>query len=208
MSTNGVIAKRDGGSWVGVYHHWDSYPSGLGVALLRAYKEAFSCDVDAMTTYLVDDEPVGWSTICNADWSQPKGWRDRFAHDAPCATCDHPMWEHYAQYYPEGGPGDPMVNGMRRQGLREPDTTMQLGHSHEDLDTPQGPQSYSARGEQPNNGVADRIVPGGDTMGAAYLYVLLPEGILVSDFYGEASTRPATLIRWDDTKGMTALDED
>jgi len=34
MSTRGVIAvSHDGETWQGRYHHWDSYPEGLGMAL-------------------------------------------------------------------------------------------------------------------------------------------------------------------------------
>lgn len=33
MGTRGAIAIRNGDGWVGVYNHWDSYPTGLGKEL-------------------------------------------------------------------------------------------------------------------------------------------------------------------------------
>lgn len=33
MSTNGAVAIKNGNGWLGVYNHWDSYPTGLGKEL-------------------------------------------------------------------------------------------------------------------------------------------------------------------------------
>jgi hypothetical protein len=39
MSTNGCIAFGTPNEWIGVYHHWDSYPTELGKTLWAAYQE-------------------------------------------------------------------------------------------------------------------------------------------------------------------------
>ena len=83
MSTHGVIAKNDpDGGWIGRYHHFDSYPSGLGIALLDAY-DHFDHDPDQMIAYLIDGEPVGWYTIVGVDWNSPKGWNERVGRGEP-----------------------------------------------------------------------------------------------------------------------------
>jgi len=215
MSTRSIIAKPEGDGWEGVYHHWDGYPSGVGVELLTIYRSVFGGDLDAMTKYLIDDEPVGWSTICGADWTQAKGWQDDYDPDAPCAACDQPMWRHYAQYYPEGGPDDPMVNGRRRVGLLRPNEVMQLDHTHQAIHAPKAPQSYSSRGETTFEGRDNdhHHATDEDFSGAEWLYVLTPGGILVApgDFgafgMGGGNFRDATLIPWDDVDGMVSVEK-
>jgi hypothetical protein len=40
MGTRGVVAVRqEDGGWLGVYNHWDSYPTGLGEDVFEATKE-------------------------------------------------------------------------------------------------------------------------------------------------------------------------
>src|SRR5260370_13981293 len=74
MSTNGIIARSTGEStFAGRYHHWDSYPSGLGVALVEAYRGYFKRDLDRMLQFLLD-EHTGWSTIVRKDFSLKPGY--------------------------------------------------------------------------------------------------------------------------------------
>lgn len=40
MSTRGCIAVKKGKGWVGVYNHFDSYPTGLGQELFQALHES------------------------------------------------------------------------------------------------------------------------------------------------------------------------
>ena len=71
MSTRGAIAtisKPEG--FKGVYHHWDSYPTGLGATLYRLYNGHFQKDLPAMLKALINDHPAGWSTINDKDWSK------------------------------------------------------------------------------------------------------------------------------------------
>ena len=76
MATRGVIARPAGNGWEGRYHHWDSYPSGLGKTLWDAYHRFFRRDIDAMTSYLIDQHPAGWSTIVGADLTLPPGFTE------------------------------------------------------------------------------------------------------------------------------------
>ena len=63
MSTRGAIAKGTVGKWVGVYNHFDSYPSGLGVALTLAKDNRYDGDLDKMIKAAIDNEPIGWSSF-------------------------------------------------------------------------------------------------------------------------------------------------
>jgi hypothetical protein len=75
MSTNGIIARSTGeGTFKGRYHHWDSYPSGLGVALVELYRGHFKHDLTHMLTVLLDQHPAGWSTIVQKDFGLKPGY--------------------------------------------------------------------------------------------------------------------------------------
>lgn len=55
MSTNGIIARSTGeGTFEGRYHRWDSYPHGLGVALVELYRGHFKHDLSRMLQVLLD----------------------------------------------------------------------------------------------------------------------------------------------------------
>lgn len=77
MGTRAVIAKPlPDGEWKGRYHHWDGYPSGLGVTLIKAKDEHFGGDLDKMITHLIDNEKIGWSTINVENPAGPPSWED------------------------------------------------------------------------------------------------------------------------------------
>lgn len=176
MSTRSVIAEPYGDGFRGRYHHFDGYPSGVGHELWDLYHGHFAGDVDEMVCYLVTDEPQGWSNIIGADFSLPKGWHDSHARDNVCAVCGQPMWRHYAQYYPEGSASDPMVNGSHRAGLLLPNQVVQLGHDFHEIESPQGPQSYTARGE---TGPGYYIHSDGDDGGTEWAYVLCSRSLFI-----------------------------
>jgi hypothetical protein len=74
MSTRGVIAvSHDGETWQGRYHHWDSYPEGLGMALQLCYVH-FRGDLRKMLDYLIEQHPAGWSTIVRSDFHLEPGF--------------------------------------------------------------------------------------------------------------------------------------
>ena len=78
MSTRGCIArlqKRDPLEFKGVYHHWDSYPSGLGQKLFHIRNQEFKGDTAAMLKVLIDQHPAGWSTIVGADFDLRPGFQ-------------------------------------------------------------------------------------------------------------------------------------
>ena len=75
MSTNGIIARSTGeGTFEGRYHHWDSYPNGLGVALVELYRGHFQRDLSRMLQVLLDKHPAGWSTIVHKDFKLKPGF--------------------------------------------------------------------------------------------------------------------------------------
>ena len=90
MSTRGAIGRLlPDGSWQARYHHFDSYPSGLGRALYLAYRGFFNRSVERMLEYLVDEHPAGWSTIVDADFARTPGYRnyDEIDDNAPHCYC-------------------------------------------------------------------------------------------------------------------------
>lgn len=77
MSTRGAIARMTHVlplHWAGRYHHWDSYPTGLGKELWRLFHGHFKRDLDTMLRVLIDEHPAGWSTITGADFRLTPGW--------------------------------------------------------------------------------------------------------------------------------------
>jgi hypothetical protein len=77
MSTRSCIARITGeGTFKGVYHHWDGYPTGLGATLFRTYRRHFKRDLEGMLTFLIETHPAGWSTVNNADFKLPAGYQE------------------------------------------------------------------------------------------------------------------------------------
>ena|SRR5438445_3466511 len=76
MSTRGLIARATGEArFKGVYHHWDSYPSGgLGETLVSLYRVHFGRDLQRMLEFLIDLHPAGWSTIVHKDFKLKPGY--------------------------------------------------------------------------------------------------------------------------------------
>ena len=100
MSTRAVIARwtnKNDREWAGRYHHWDGYPSGLGVTLYQLVRNKVIGDLATTVKELIDDHPAGWSTITGADWHLEPGYAE--GSDEPCKACGRLMWEHYAQSY-------------------------------------------------------------------------------------------------------------
>lgn len=77
MSTRGAIARMTHVlplHWAGRYHHWDSYPTGLGKELWELFHGHFERDLDRMLRVLINEHPAGWSTITGADFRLTPGW--------------------------------------------------------------------------------------------------------------------------------------
>lgn len=75
MSTTAYIGRPHGEDWIAVYHHFDGYPEGLGLTLVGLLDALpFSGDYSALVRRLIDEEPVGWSTIVGADFTLPNAF--------------------------------------------------------------------------------------------------------------------------------------
>lgn len=64
--TRSAIARPRDGGWIGVYHHWDGYPSGLGRVLWAALHQTYRGDVQRLRAAVIDDHPGGWSSFPTA----------------------------------------------------------------------------------------------------------------------------------------------
>ena len=77
MSTRGAIVRFTNGElthFAGRYHHWGSYPSGLGATLWALYHGHFQRDLRRMLEVLIDEHPAGWSAINHEDWNLSPGY--------------------------------------------------------------------------------------------------------------------------------------
>lgn len=70
VSTHGAIVRITHDGFIGRYHHFDSYPAGLGKYLWITCHKYFRGDPEAMLKVLIDEHPGGWSTIINGKFSR------------------------------------------------------------------------------------------------------------------------------------------
>lgn len=66
MSTRGVIARKTAEGWVGVYHHFDSYPTALGAEIWKLIHQEFKNNIHEFLKFAIDSHPAGWSHIMEA----------------------------------------------------------------------------------------------------------------------------------------------
>lgn len=99
MSTRSCIARPTESGFTGVYHHWDGYPSGLGLTLWQLAQPMgpFHGNIGKMLKVLIDEHPAGWSTINGADFSLKPGY-DEF-RQRPCVVCKKSANKHLCQTY-------------------------------------------------------------------------------------------------------------
>jgi hypothetical protein len=73
MSTRGLIGHwtdKDKGQWEGAYHHWDSYPDGLGKTLYHMFHDK---DINGRLQTLLGHT---WSTINGKSWDMAPGFNE------------------------------------------------------------------------------------------------------------------------------------
>jgi len=144
MSTRGAIARLNGnGGFKGVYNHFDSYPEGLGRTLFKIYREVFNKDLKAMTKFLIDDHPAGWSTINGCDFSLPAGYRMWPNNNTPCKACGKENWRHYRQYYKEMNEELPPPESWSKEN-----EVLVLGHGFVCPEKPPTPPQCYCHGER------------------------------------------------------------
>lgn len=164
MSTRGVIARPNGDGFVGRYHHWDSYPSGLGKTL---YDWAQQLPLDRMLRLLLDEHPAGWSTIVRTDPALAPGFINISHPERRCVLCGMKLWEHYRQYYQQKGLPLP-----ERFGCVPRDVYLLTDHAPEQETFPADsrPQCY-CHGER---GEPEQVVTEKDAsaIGCEYAYVI------------------------------------
>lgn len=133
MSTRGLIARKTKTGFEGVYHHFDSYPQGLGNELWNTYHGHFQGDLKCMLVAMIDKHPAGWSTILDADWDLAPGFVEYPTDITRCVECGKFQWVHYRQYYKQNGATEPKGSEI-----------MVLGHSFKADMTkdPKNPQCY------------------------------------------------------------------
>lgn len=193
MSTRSLIAIpiEDGTKAIGRYHHFDGYPTGVGLALIEAYRAHKSSYIDLVDTLLFR-HPAGWSNICGADWALDPGFLERNDPDRACGRCGEPMWRHYAQYYPDRGETPPPPEERYQ--------TYQIWeHSYvpERSDADARPMCY-CHGDRAETGFGTMICENGDTDGCTgsrcdplfmeWEYRLYPQGIEVWEARGFEDT--------------------
>ena len=96
MSTRSAICRlTDEGelTFIGRFHHWDGYPSGVGKTLFEILRSHFGGDIEAMLKVLIDDHPGGWSTI-NRNWDLPVTTAQEEDDNAPCRECHRTKKQH------------------------------------------------------------------------------------------------------------------
>lgn len=92
MSTRGIIGvytNADHTHWRGVYHHFDSYPKGLGKALWDAAQTVWKNDLSGMLHFLIDEHPAGWSNIVCCDLTLKPVWLDSAARTETLAPLSY-----------------------------------------------------------------------------------------------------------------------
>lgn len=103
MGTRGAIARPDNahaGAFAGRYHHWDSYPSGLGATLFHIRRDTFGGDTAKMLDLLIDQHPAGWSTINGVDLTRQPGFHeDLLGHKLSCTICGESGAAHLCQTF-------------------------------------------------------------------------------------------------------------
>ena len=88
MATRGAIFRKRGDELVGRYHHWDSYPEGLGATLFEWARE-FGWDLERMMEFLIDRHPAGWSTIVMRKPFAPIGYGVEVGPECYCHGVRH-----------------------------------------------------------------------------------------------------------------------
>ena len=139
MGTRGAIVRFTNGEiteFEGRYHHWDSYPTGLGATLWGLYHGHFGKDLRRMLEVLIDEHPAGWSTINGGDFSMEPGYQAPMK--GPCATCGKLNWEHYYQDWASHGRElTPVARAQMAQNHYQA-----LDHSFQEVRRVTGPACY------------------------------------------------------------------
>ena len=106
MSTRAAIARRHEDGWIGVYHHFDGYPTGLGAHLWELLHSRYRGDMGQLVADVIDAHPGGWSHLMEGPILKPIPGR----HALSCEVTGHgPAC--YCHTYAAAGYGDNVIHG-------------------------------------------------------------------------------------------------
>ena len=86
----GILISRKPLRWIGVYHHFDSYPAGLLRTLVEEVLPDCNWDIMTAIQHVILEHPGGWSHlfpsgIIRLDPNSPSGWSyDKNANSPQC----------------------------------------------------------------------------------------------------------------------------
>jgi hypothetical protein len=91
LSTRSFIGRKtEDGSAIGVFHHWDGYPDGVGATLWGIYhgtelgSEQLKGNLPAMLDVLLSHT---WSSINSKNWAHAPGYCGRGSDASKCVRC-------------------------------------------------------------------------------------------------------------------------
>jgi len=94
MSTKSIIAKKTDEGFIGTYHHWDGYPSGVGRLVAKGFKQGG-------WEYLNNILKHNWASLykneCYCCGTMPDGRREKvhsYTHEADCGAEFAYVFEH------------------------------------------------------------------------------------------------------------------
>lgn len=183
MSTRAVIARPaptpdNPDAFVGVYHHFDGYPTGLGATLYYLYRGHFARDGHAMLRTLLDEHPAGWSTIYG-DFAVKPGYIEHLGRATASKIkreADDLVYHHFGAIrdafdgpHHKYSPDDPMTVGQEAQR-----SAMLFLYAHPRYRIANRPQCYchGSRHEEAQSFTYDDVTADTDI---EYVYVIDPE---------------------------------
>ena len=94
MSTRSIIARKTDEGFIGTYHHWDGYPSGVGQIVAQGFKTGGWKYVNAI---LAHSWSAIWDNECHCCGTMSDGRREEispYTHETDCGAEFAYVFEH------------------------------------------------------------------------------------------------------------------